>query len=647
MTRRVITCYLLAGSFLLAGTIHSQTTPETPEPTTPAPTVPASTPPSQSGPAKPAQAAAGVQTIRANSRLVVVDVVVTDHANKPVQNLKDSDFTLLEKGQPQAISHFEEHAAVAGAPAKLGPMPHLDPGVFTNYSPAPASGALNILLLDSLNTPMQDQPYVREQILKYLKTARPGTRMAIFGLNRHLHLLQGFTSDPDLLRQVLEGKKGLANASPLMNNAVEGDTVGQDSTSDELADMLGNDPTAATIGANLQQFEAQEQAFQLTLRAQYTLDALNVLGRYLSGLPGRKNLIWFSGSFPLNILPDGDLRDPFAIVASFADEFRETTNILARSQVAVYPIDARGLMVSPTISAANSGAKYARNPQAFGKDEVKFSSQTASEHSTMYMMAEQTGGKAFVNTNGLKEAVDKAVESGSNYYTLTYTPTNHDWKGDFRKIEVKLAKKGYTLAYRRGYYADDPDGPHKKSSEQTAATATATFEPMRVAMSWGGPDPTEIIFTASIAPITGQPEAELPKNVHAGPKVAGPYERYVIVFSANPRGISVSRTPDSSHQLHLEFATCVYDSDGALVTSAGSQIKVDLNEAQLEEIKKKGLQYRQQISVPVKGEYFLRIGLHDLVSNHVGALELPVANVRRLQPLSARATEAAPTPAKP
>src|SRR5580704_6188514 len=175
-----------------------------------------------------------------------------------------------------------------------------------------------------------------------------------------------------------------------------------------LSDTLssfGNDPGLADVIANLQQFEAQEQSFQLQLRARYTLDALNQIARSLPGIPGRKNLIWFSGSFPINILPDGDLQNPFAIVASAEEEFRETTNLLTASQVAVYPIDARGLMTSPNLSAANSGSKYVRDPTRFSKDEAKFFQQTADEHSTMLQMAEETGGRAFINTNDLSQAV--------------------------------------------------------------------------------------------------------------------------------------------------------------------------------------------------------------------------------------------------
>ena len=90
------------------------------------------------------------------------------------------------------------------------------------------------------------------------------------------------------------------------------------------------------------------------------LDAFNAIAHYLANFPGRKNVIWFSGSFPLNIEPDETLNDPFAVMEDSNQEFRETTNLLARSQIAVYPVDARGLMTSPVFDASNSGSKYVR-----------------------------------------------------------------------------------------------------------------------------------------------------------------------------------------------------------------------------------------------------------------------------------------------
>src|SRR5438270_6078908 len=382
----------------------------------------------------------GVATLRAGTQLVVVDVVVTDKRQKSIQGLQAYDFTLIEENVPQVVKHFEEHTALTPADAtKFPALPKFPPGVFTNYTPAPVNGAVNLLLLDALNTPLGDQAYVRQQLLAYLNATPPGTRIAIFGLTNQLTILQGFTSDPALLKAVASSKLG--KNSPLLQDAVGGSGI-QNSTADDLEDA-GAD---ATTVANLRQFDAQQQSFQLQLRVKYTLDAMNQLARYLSSIPGRKNLIWFSGSFPISVLPDttGNLTDPFAVVADYEKEFRDTVNLLARSQVAVYPIDARGLTNAPILDAATSRnyASPGRGPARMTQDLNKFSTDTFAEHSTMSQMAEATGGHAFYNTNGLTQAVATAINNGSNFYTLTYTPANPAGDGKFRKIKVQLAQSG-------------------------------------------------------------------------------------------------------------------------------------------------------------------------------------------------------------
>ncbi|HEY6376821.1 MAG TPA: VWA domain-containing protein, partial [Edaphobacter sp.] len=431
----------------------------------------------------------------------------------------------------------------------------------------------------------------------------------------------------------------------LLNDAVSGGP-GPESMSDMMSDTMGNDPDAAQVIANVQQFEAQQQSFQLQLRARYTLDAMNQLARYLSGLPGRKNLIWFSGSFPISILPDGDLQDPFAVMADSEDEFRDTTNLLSASQVAVYPVDARGLMVSPNISAANSGSKYARNPTAFAKDETKFFQQTAAEHSTMLQMAEQTGGHAFINTNGLSQAVAKAIDSGSNFYTLVYSPTNTNWNGSFRKIQVRLQQQGLTLAYRRGYYADDPNAPPKHNHPVAATTTAAPVSAMHAAMMRGAPDPTQIIFKVLVRPATTATEDSLTPDNAANPaaKVKPPYRRYTIDFAANPRDIAFTHTPEGNYQDGIQFLTYLYDQDGTVLNTTGATVNANLPQAAYAASLRSGLQFHQQISVPAKGAYYLRIGIHDVAGDHVGAIEIPIAAVSKLPPADAPAAPPAKAP---
>ena len=599
--------------------------------------------------AKPAPSSAQpVTTIRTSSDLVVVDVVATDSRQNPVHSLSASDFTVLEDGHPQTIKVFEEHTA--GAPMRPGPSVKLDPGEFTNYSPAPGNGALNILLLDKLNTPMTAQADVRDEVLRFLKEMAPGTRIAIFALTTELHMLQGFTSDPAVLRALVEGKKALPGGSVLMNDPVGGDEPGADDPMmDMVADSEGSDPDAATIEASLQQFEAITQSFQLQLRARYTLDALNLLARYLSRLPGRKNLIWFSGSFPVTILPDPDLENlqspqsskappgltnPFVVVASAEDEFRETTDLLARSQVAVYPIDARGLMVQPMMNVANSGRKYVRTPSAFSNDTLKFAQQTADEHGTMLQMAQATGGRAFMNTNGLKEAVERAMEEGSNYYTIAYTPANHDWNGSFRKIQVKLERQGVSIAYRRGYYADDPNAPVRHKEAPGGKDEAAPYSPLRAAMLHGAPVPTQLLFVARVRPMATETEPALAPGNQVAAKISGPYRRYLVNFIFNPRIVRWGSTDDGLYHCALQFATFVYDVEGKLINVQSNGMETNFTASQYAAAMNTDLTYPEQISVPAKGEYYLRIGMHDVGSDRVGALEVPVATVAKLPPLT-------------
>jgi len=568
-------------------------------------------------------------TIHTGANLVIIDVVATDSQHNPIHKLASTDFTVLEDGKPQVIKAFEEHSAAEQA-APLPPMPKLPPNTFTNYSPTPAGGALNVLLLDALNTPQADQGVVHDQVVRYLKEARPGTRMAIFGLTTQLRLLQGFTSDPELLRAVLNGKKGRSQSSPILADAIGTDTPGSDDAlMNDTADALGNTPDAATILANLAQFQAMQQAFQLQLRIDYTLDALNTLAHYLSRLPGRKNLIWFSGSFPISVLPDGDLQNPFAVTASYEQEFRETTSMLARSQVAVYPIDARGLMTLPMLNASNGGTKYARNPGAFGKDTSKFLTQTADEHSTMQQMAEATGGVAFYNTNGLKEAVEKSIENGSNYYTIAYSPANQEWKGDYRKIQLKFVHSGVSLSYRRGYYADDPNSPTRRGEFKDSTPADhAPQDPMRVAMLRGGPDPVDIIFDAQVTLASTAPEAAVANGNTPSPKALGPWRRYSILFGIDPHDISCPVTADAVYHCSLQSVVFAYDRDGVLLNMHNIALKADIPPARIAVFQHSGIHFRSEISVPVKGEAYLRIGVHDMTTGRVGALEVPVTDIR-------------------
>lgn len=565
-------------------------------------------------------------TIHLGTNLVVVDVIVTDSHQDPVHNLTAADFSLREDGHPETIKNFEEHSADKTASAPQPPPRSHAPGSFTNDLAIPATGPLNLILLDHLNTPEADQSKSLDQVAQYLKTAPAAARFALLTLtSTQMYLLQGFTTDHDLLLAALSNKKA-APSYPVF-----------------LTGEMASSPSGPS-GMNAANASKRET------RRQLTLDSLNQLGRYLGQLSGRKNLLWFSSSFPISILPNGEA--PENLRPAYIEEFQETVNLLAHNQVAVYPIDSRGLSAGQLFTSgnANTSGGGRANPVVPSQND-RFYSNLASQGETMQQIADATGGQAFANTNSLKQAASRAVEGGSNYYTLAYTPSSDKWKGQYRKIQIELARKGFTLSYRRGYYATDPSGSAPKNDAKAEvksdSPAPVPYSAMRVAMVHGGPEPTEILFETIVRPsIAAEEPAPYPHN-QPGSSARGPYRRYNVHYKAHLDDIHCDPTPQGPLYCAVEFVACVFDADGLLINTQVNDIKEMVKPDFFSSLHRAGqhpeFQYKQEISVPVRGEYYLRVGVHDLLTNRVGAVELPVAAVSQLPPLAAN--NPAPAPA--
>ncbi|HXE07584.1 MAG TPA: VWA domain-containing protein, partial [Acidobacteriaceae bacterium] len=560
------------------------------------------------------QGASPVATIQAGTQLVVVDVVATDSKQNAVHGLKASDFTVLENGSAQQVIGFEEHSAPSAAElAKAPGALHLPPGIFANFTPSRAGSAVNILLLDALNTPMKAQMYVRDQLLDFVRKADPGTRIAIFALNSRLVMLQGFTSDLTLLKQVMEKTK--PGASFVLSDVVGNGN--NDSVADAMTQVSGGGGDMGRLIESVQQLESTQASNDSQVRAHLTLDAMNQLSHYLAGIPGRKNLVWFSGSFPLNVFPDGSITNPSATVGDSEAEFRETTNLLTRSQVAVYTVDARGLQTDAGLAVASGQGgigKQVTRPGEMSRGAVLSASArafetNANEHMTLSSMAADSGGQTYLDDNGLASAVSKAINNGANYYTLTYRPSDQRQNGEFRKIQVKLDRAGIALAHRNGYYAADAKRP--------AASANSPMQPTSFvkAMLRGAPEATEIMMKLQVAPATAGTETTLAKNNLFSPEPAakklakGPFRRYVIDVAADGHDIQITPTGDGRYAFEVEMRTFVYDGSGQVVDVAMEKERGNLTPSSLANMLHVGLPFRQEVSVPATGEYYLRTSL--------------------------------------
>ena len=584
--------------------------------------------------------AASVQplTLHTGTRLVIVDVSVTDRSGHPVHGVRPSEFLVTESGKPQVLRQFQEVSTGTMPPASTLPLA-LPPGTFTDYAASPPSGALTVFLLDALNTTVKDQGYAIQAIERIAEHVPPGSRIAVFGLRSRLYLLQGFTSDPSALRSALHAKAN-PSASTLLGDAA-GTNTDQVTSADIAADAItpGRTPdnNATLLAATLAQFESDDQAFQTQLRIQYTLDAFDDLGRYLQNFSGRKNLFWFSSAFPITLGPNPTAQNPFVTSQSNEDEYRETLNLLTGAQVAVYPVDARGLTSIPLYDAAHSGREFARNPTAVTSQLNAFYSSQAIEHQTMSAMAEATGGQAYYNTNDLASAIAKGMEAGSNYYSLAYSPDNRTTTGQYRRIHVsltgELASRHYQLSYRQGYV--DGVKPQGAKSPRTVSQSQSETRYARLAVSHGAPAPSDIVFKAGVRPAASasEPTVASGNRLEAASHSRGPFRRYGVDFAALPSQFNLTREPDGRRSGKIEFSAYVYNASGELVNTTGSTVDLNLTEETYKRFLADATRFHLEISMPVKGESFLRLAVHDVNSNRFGVIEVPSLEFATLLPV--------------
>jgi len=563
----------------------------------------ASAPAGQATPAPAGQASSGTQSaqkdqqpatvyesatvLKAVTRLVVLDIVATDKKGNAVTDLERTDFKVEEDGNEQQIRVFSfQQPAVRTAGAKPAqPAFNLPPNVFTNVPRFSSPSALNVVLLDGLNTTLPHQAYVRDQMLHYLEKMPENEPVAIYMLSSKLTLLQDFTSDPAVLKEVMKRLK--SKVSPLLDNPAGGPAT-------ELlpAGAVDSGMVPDDMLQSMMRFDQERTSFQTDLRVNYTLAALTSIARALSGYPGRKNLIWISEAFPINIDPNMELTgDIFAGTRNYGAEIAAAAETLIDAQVAIYPIDARGLMTSSVFDASSTGRdqfgrSLGRDPRRMQTAISNENAQLQAVHGTMQDMAERTGGKAFYNRNDIDGAIRRSIDDGSTYYTLAYYPTNKEWNGKFRKIHLTVNRPGVKLRHRLGYYAVDP----KVYVEQNKRQQATMFGE---ALSLDSPVSTGLKFQAEVVPPSEKTQNEV-----------------LVQFALDPQAISFDAQGDGLQHAVVDCVVQAYTDKGKFIKTNASTVNASLKPDTYTKVMRGGFPCKQTIALPA-GNYFLRLGVRD------------------------------------
>lgn len=474
-------------------------------------------------------------TLHVYSRETIVDVLVTDDKGNPVRGLKQSDFTVLEDGHPQPIRSFYEY----GQAAPPTPPPALPPNTYTNSTALPVSGPVQIFLFDVLATPPKYMEQAKKYIADYLRSMPDGTQVAVFDLSpsKGLVLLQGVTTD------------GHAAATAVDNLDVEW-----------IRNVVLPYPVAI-VGSHR-------------------------IADYVAAIHGRKNLIWIVPGSPPAIVRDGGyswgIRD-----MTLLHRLMDLYDIFTREQIAIYPLDPRGVH--------DFGHTPTAQHIALLKQDV----------------ADETGG-ATSNSNDFQGTIANIVDDTLHGYTLSFIPPRAVEDGHYHTVTIKLDRPGLHLNYRPGYNDEQSLPPDAVLKQQMIQG------PMRL----GAIPATQILFDLHVEPVSSATQlVKRPVTSPAPPHTKGaPYD---TVFTFDPKQIALIEAPDGIRTANIELDLGAFDFYGKLIATRSQTFKLTVTPAQYAGFYRKPINLSLPIDLP-RGHLKLRAGLFDTVANKAGTLEIPL-----------------------
>ena len=550
------------------------------------------------------------------TEFVLVPIVASDKAGKHITGLTKDDFELQEDGKSKSIASLEEVKTFTSRAIRSAPKRD----VYSNELAGDSSPKrLTIFALDLVNTPFLDQTYAREQLIKYLAhEANPEEPIALVAIRLSgIEVLHDFSSDPAVLVAALKRASGDVAANELV---VTGSTA---TSSRPFNPSEINGESRA-----LQQFisgDSPTGQVQIALQANAidaTLEAFQHVAEAFAGIPGRKSLIWATAAFPfgldaatggilaptvyregtlMNTPLFGDRRSRTGALPSFPSiddvrsngqltrlepVYQRTLQMLNDANIAVYPVDARGLMVF------FPGADVSRIEGWNSLNRALFEGS----RDTMVNFAAMTGGKAFYDRNDLDVAFAKAADDSSSYYMLGYY-LDKNAKPGWHKLQVKAKRGGIEVRARSGFFVIPPERQHDTSRMdiRMALVSPLDYTAVPLSVRWD-------VLTAAGAKRKAHFELNIPPNSN-------------VVDSAN-NGV-----------LDLEVVAQARDATGQPADQCAQHVQAKLGAEALQQWQRDGLNYTNDIIVP-PGQYSVRFVVRDNLTGRLGSVTAPLLATR-------------------
>lgn len=551
-------------------------------------------------------------TIKAETVLVPVRVVVRDTKGRAVADLKKEDFKLYQDGKRVEISSFtainlgaDSHGLAAAA--ANGSVNQASSATNAPSAAAPVASPTQFVALffDDLHLYFSDMAQVRDAARKFLATLHPEDRVAIVTASGVRGL--DFTSDRGALETAM-GKLQIhtfPGATGAVAHAGGPCPPPMTYTEAHAIDYYASGPVAAIAdgdfvrcmmgggGAGMALAGAEAEAASAAVRGaaarteiagEEATDAVfkglqGAVSR-LSSLPGRRIVAMVSPGF---------------VYSGHQKDFAEIVNLALRYSVVINTLDAKGIyevgftdLHAPPGTVAGGEGKW--DPDRF--QQFGFS-HFLSEQPILEDLADATGGRFVKNNNDFAGVLREFGEAPEVYYLLSYTPQNLAADGKYHALKVSLARRSFdSVQARKGFYA--PSGTETPEQASTREMEDALFSDEQQH------DLAVKMETSLAVAADGSNGRKL--NVVADLDVA------------NMRFVK----QDGANEEEVVLDAAVFDKDGNYVTGTKKTVSMKYDDNALAQLEKTGAKVNFDFDVK-PGEYTVRMVARDSNDGHIAA----------------------------
>jgi len=528
-------------------------------------------------------------TLTVKSQLVIEAVEVRDKQGNFIKGLTPNDFTLTEDGAPQTIRYCEpQNLSEIAKPLPVVTPATEDVKIFNRLASAQIAPEtmddgrykdhrLLALYFDMTSLPQADEMRALSAAEQFVRTQL--TTVDLVAIMRYnggaVQILQDFTSDRNRLLSILETM-----------------VVGEGHGSADITDDASSADTGAAFGQDDSEFNVFNTDRQLS--------ALQTAASMLGHVNEKKSLVYFASGLRLNGIDN-------------QAQLHATADAAIKAGVAIWTVDARGLVAQAPMGDATQGSPGGQAMYT-GASAMARTSNFQQSQDTLYALAGDTGGKAFLDNNDLSGGIAQAQQAISNYYILGYYTTNTDPNGKFRRVRISLkGNQEAKLEYRQGYYADKAFGKFNDiDRERQLEDALMLDDPI-----------TELTIAMEVDYF------QLNRAEYFVP----------IVVKIPGRELALAKRGGAEHTL-IDFVGEIKDLvGGSTVSNVRDNVNIKLSDATAAELAKRPIEYDTGFTL-LPGKYMIKFLARDDETGRIGTYQTTfvIPNLNKEQkriPLSA------------